>query len=270
VAAWLNSIGVTGIILKYRVPRRPDEPKGQPARRPTPGRSAGPSAWVRRAIRQWASTRNELAWVGFSAGGHLAIATATSFRSANVRARRRDRTRVSCPTRLRRSRLFGVPQGERRRMSSPRVCGSPAGAPRSSSPTAANDIIAVQNRVCSWYLALEASRACRASCTSNATAAHELRASAPWTIRVPRGRQACANLAEASGMARAAKGASPLEKGSRQRLQRLRSRFGCRSDFVGCSILDILLGSFLWFGALGHSMRMRRLPFSPCLRERLF
>jgi len=28
VAAWLNSIGATGIILKYRVPRRPDEPKG--------------------------------------------------------------------------------------------------------------------------------------------------------------------------------------------------------------------------------------------------
>src|SRR5882724_2539603 len=25
VAAWLNSIGVTGIILKYRVPRRPDQ-----------------------------------------------------------------------------------------------------------------------------------------------------------------------------------------------------------------------------------------------------
>src|SRR5207302_4485944 len=34
VATWLNSIDVTGIILKYRVPRRPDEPKGQPARRP--------------------------------------------------------------------------------------------------------------------------------------------------------------------------------------------------------------------------------------------
>src|SRR4030095_4348318 len=27
VAAWLNAIGVTGIVLKYRVPRRPDEPK---------------------------------------------------------------------------------------------------------------------------------------------------------------------------------------------------------------------------------------------------
>src|SRR6185369_870376 len=34
VAAWLNSMGVSGIILKYRVPRRPDEPKGEPARRP--------------------------------------------------------------------------------------------------------------------------------------------------------------------------------------------------------------------------------------------
>src|SRR5215813_184325 len=30
VATWVNSLGVTGIILKYRVPRRPDEPKGEP------------------------------------------------------------------------------------------------------------------------------------------------------------------------------------------------------------------------------------------------
>jgi acetyl esterase/lipase len=34
VAEWLNTLGVTGIVLKYRVPRRPDEPKGVPARRP--------------------------------------------------------------------------------------------------------------------------------------------------------------------------------------------------------------------------------------------
>src|SRR5204862_2153053 len=34
VAAWANSIGVTGILLKYRVPRRPDEPRGDPSRRP--------------------------------------------------------------------------------------------------------------------------------------------------------------------------------------------------------------------------------------------
>src|SRR5436853_15364 len=36
VAAWLNSLGITGIVLKYRVPRRPDEPRGEPARRPLP------------------------------------------------------------------------------------------------------------------------------------------------------------------------------------------------------------------------------------------
>ena len=26
VAAWLNSLGITGVLLKYRVPRRPDNP----------------------------------------------------------------------------------------------------------------------------------------------------------------------------------------------------------------------------------------------------
>src|SRR5882762_7227788 len=30
VVAWLNSFGMTGIILKYRVPRRPGEVKGEP------------------------------------------------------------------------------------------------------------------------------------------------------------------------------------------------------------------------------------------------
>ena len=38
VAAWLNAQGVTGILLKYRVPRRPDDLKGEfPARRPLQG-----------------------------------------------------------------------------------------------------------------------------------------------------------------------------------------------------------------------------------------
>ena len=31
VAAWLNSVGMTGIILKYRCPRRPGECKAEPA-----------------------------------------------------------------------------------------------------------------------------------------------------------------------------------------------------------------------------------------------
>ena len=78
VAAWLNSIGVTGIILKYRVPRRPDEPKGQPARRPLQDAQRAVSI-VRSNAAKWGINPQQIGIVGFSAGGHLAIATATSF-----------------------------------------------------------------------------------------------------------------------------------------------------------------------------------------------
>ena len=78
VAAWLNSIGVTGIILKYRVPRRADEPKGEPARRPLQDAQRAVSL-VRSKASQWGIHPERIGIVGFSAGGHLAIATATSF-----------------------------------------------------------------------------------------------------------------------------------------------------------------------------------------------
>ena len=78
VAAWLNSIGVTGIILKYRVPRRPDEPKGEPARRPLADAQRAVSV-VRSRAGEWGINAERIGIVGFSAGGHLAIATATSF-----------------------------------------------------------------------------------------------------------------------------------------------------------------------------------------------
>jgi len=78
VAAWLNSLGVTGIILKYRVPRRPDEPKGEPARRPLQDAQRALSL-VRSKGREWGIAPQRIGMVGFSAGGHLAIATATSY-----------------------------------------------------------------------------------------------------------------------------------------------------------------------------------------------
>jgi acetyl esterase/lipase len=78
VAAWLNSIGVTGIILKYRVPRRPDEPKGEPARRPLQDAQRAVSL-VRSKAKALSLHPEQLGIVGFSAGGHLAIATATNF-----------------------------------------------------------------------------------------------------------------------------------------------------------------------------------------------
>jgi acetyl esterase/lipase len=78
VATWLNSIGVTGIILKYRVPRRPDEPKGEPARRPLADAQRAVSL-VRSRAGEWGINPERIGIVGFSAGGHLAIATATNF-----------------------------------------------------------------------------------------------------------------------------------------------------------------------------------------------
>jgi acetyl esterase/lipase len=78
VADWLNSIGATGIILKYRVPRRPDEPNGEPARRPLQDAQRAVSL-VRSKATQWGIDPQRIGIVGFSAGGHLAIATATHF-----------------------------------------------------------------------------------------------------------------------------------------------------------------------------------------------
>jgi acetyl esterase/lipase len=78
VATWLNSLGVTGIILKYRVPRRPDDTQGEPARRPLQDAQRAVSI-IRSRAKEWGIDPKKIGMVGFSAGGHLAIATATSF-----------------------------------------------------------------------------------------------------------------------------------------------------------------------------------------------
>lgn len=78
VAAWVNSLGITGVILKYRVPRRPDEPKELPARRPLQDAHRAVSL-VRSRAAEWRIDPKRIGIMGFSAGGHLAIATATSF-----------------------------------------------------------------------------------------------------------------------------------------------------------------------------------------------
>jgi acetyl esterase/lipase len=78
VAAWLNTIGVTGIVLKYRVPRR----AGQPEPRPAPGPLLDAQravSLVRSRAAEWGIDSKRIGIIGFSAGGHLAIATATQF-----------------------------------------------------------------------------------------------------------------------------------------------------------------------------------------------
>lgn len=94
VAAWLNAQGVTGIILKYRVPRRPDEPKGVPSRRPLQDAQRAVSL-VRSKAKTWGIDPQRIGMVGFSAGGHLAIATATNF-DKRTYAPMDDVDQVSC------------------------------------------------------------------------------------------------------------------------------------------------------------------------------
>lgn len=78
VAVWLNSLGVTGVILKYRVPRQPDEVKTEPARRPLLDAQRAVSL-VRSKAGEWGIDPQHIGIIGFSAGGHLALATATRF-----------------------------------------------------------------------------------------------------------------------------------------------------------------------------------------------
>jgi acetyl esterase/lipase len=78
VAAWLTSQGMTGIILKYRCPRRPGEAPREPAPGPLLDAQRAISL-VRSRASEWGINPQRIGIVGFSAGGHLALATATSF-----------------------------------------------------------------------------------------------------------------------------------------------------------------------------------------------
>ena len=71
IAEWLNKHGITGIVLKYRLPK---------------GRSHVPLLDAQRAIRlvrvhakEWGCDPGKIGIIGFSAGGHLASTAATHF-----------------------------------------------------------------------------------------------------------------------------------------------------------------------------------------------
>ena len=77
VAAWLNSVGVTAALLKYRVPRR----EGTPGNQPPPQalmdaqRAIG---LVRARAGEWDVDAAKVGILGFSAGGHLAAWASTN------------------------------------------------------------------------------------------------------------------------------------------------------------------------------------------------
>ena len=85
VATWLASHGITGIILKYRVPRRPDDTEGEPARRPLQDAQRAVSL-VRSRAEEWSLHPDRIGLIGFSAGGHLVISTATRFNERSYEA----------------------------------------------------------------------------------------------------------------------------------------------------------------------------------------
>ena len=75
VCQWLNQIGVTGIILKYRVPRRTNREK-HAAPLQDAQRAMG---IIRKRADDWGIDPKKIGILGFSAGGNLAMMALTNF-----------------------------------------------------------------------------------------------------------------------------------------------------------------------------------------------
>ena len=77
IARWLNSIGVAGIVLKYRLPRPPGGPEyGHEA---PVGDALAAIRLVRERSAEWGVNPEQVGVMGFSAGGHLASSASTLF-----------------------------------------------------------------------------------------------------------------------------------------------------------------------------------------------
>ncbi len=77
VATWLNSIGVTAAVLKYRVPRREGTPRDQPPPQALMDAQRALSL-VRSHAKEWEVDPARVGILGFSAGGHLAAWASTA------------------------------------------------------------------------------------------------------------------------------------------------------------------------------------------------
>ena len=75
VVEWLNSIGVTGVLLKYRVPARKDRPRWE-----APLQDAQRAvSLARHRAAEWGIDPARIGILGFSAGGHLSAAASNQF-----------------------------------------------------------------------------------------------------------------------------------------------------------------------------------------------
>jgi len=78
VGRWLNTLGVTAVVLKYRVPRRPGAPQGEPPIQALIDAQRALSL-VRSKASEWGVDPKKVGMLGFSAGGHLTAWAATNF-----------------------------------------------------------------------------------------------------------------------------------------------------------------------------------------------
>ena len=77
ICDWLTSRGITGVLLKYRVPSRGPEPYGESA--PALADAQRTLGLVRLHAAEWQIDPHKLGVIGFSAGGHLVTAGSTHY-----------------------------------------------------------------------------------------------------------------------------------------------------------------------------------------------
>ena len=81
VCQWLNSIGITAVLLKYRVPQPKDQPRyAEPLQDAQRAMSL-----VRSHASEWGIKPDRIGVLGFSAGGHLAALLGTQPRDSGTR-----------------------------------------------------------------------------------------------------------------------------------------------------------------------------------------
>jgi len=83
IARWLNSLGVAGIVLKYRLPR----PEGHVYGHKVPLMDLQRAIRTARAnAKEWRLKTNQIGVMGFSAGGHLASTAGTHYDAGDAKA----------------------------------------------------------------------------------------------------------------------------------------------------------------------------------------
>jgi len=84
ICDWLNSKGITGVLLKYRVPVMREGPYGEST--PALQDAQRTLSLVRYHAAEWHIDPHKIGVIGFSAGGHMVAATSTHYPKRSYRA----------------------------------------------------------------------------------------------------------------------------------------------------------------------------------------